>query len=342
MFLAKPRLWRPLALMFAMTALASPALAIDEAAPVEAAPPPVVATVPVATTPPDAPLDFIRIGVDTADRMTLPVEIGNAGASYQFIIDTGSHRSIVATELAQRLALPMLPPVEIISMAGRETVAAVQLDKIRFGTQVVSDIPVLSIAHDSLGSAGLIGLDGLQNKRLTLDFKKRELSIGKSGPAASSWERNVIVVEARSKFGQLILINSRLDGKKVNVILDTGAELSVGNMALFNSLKQKRLIVPPKQVQIISVTGQPVKALFSVVRALEINTMTLHNVPMAFLDAEPFTALDLADKPSMLLGMGMLRMFDRVAIDFGSRHVDFQMPGNQTDRYGPQSLLALR
>ena len=41
---------------------------------------------------------------------------------------------------------------------------------------------------------------------------------------------------------------------------------------------------------------------------------------------EHFAELDLADRPSMLLGMKMLRMFDRVAIDFGGRHVDFRLP----------------
>jgi len=259
------------------------------------------------------------------------VEIG-PGGPYPFIIDTGSHRSIVATELAQRLSLAALPPVEIVSMAGRETVAAVHLDKIQFGSQVISNLPVLSIAHDALGGAGLIGLDGLRNKRVTLDFKKRQLAIGKSGSSGSNaWDRNTIVVQAKSKLGQLILVNSRIDGKKVNIILDTGAEISVGNMALFRSLKQQKLVLPPTQVVIKSVTGQAIDAQFAVVRQIQIDSVNLSNVPMVFLDAAPFAELGLAERPSMLLGMRMLRMFDRVAIDFGNRHVDFELPQGARD-----------
>ena len=342
---------RPLALVLAVSALAAPASA-TEAVPPPAAPlvetthleiapatTSIVDVHPLISKLPEPVLDYLRLGADMSDRMTLPVEIG-AGGPYPFIIDTGSHRSIVATELARALKLVELPPVEIVSMAGHETVAAVQLDQMRFGSQVVSDLPALSVAHETLGSAGLIGLDGLQNKRLTLDFKKRQLLIGKSGAAdKSSVDGNTIVVEARSKYGQLILINSRLDGKRVNVILDTGAELSVGNMALFNSLKLKKLVVAPTKVEIRSVTGLPIAALFTVVRKLQINSITLSNVPMVFLDAAPFAVLDLADKPAMLLGMKMLRMFDRVAIDFGNRHVDFQIPKGRTPEEQPSEPL---
>jgi predicted aspartyl protease len=333
MFLRKPRLLAALAFGLVASALAAPVAAIeDNAQPVE----PATATADAPSTVPllnftDTTIDFLRIGIDDAERMTLPVEIGQGGP-YPFIIDTGSHRSIVATELAQRLSLVELPPVEIVSMAGRETVAAVHLDRIQFGSQVISDMPVLSIAHDALGGAGLIGLDGLKNKRVTLDFKKRQLAIGKSAPANfSNYDRNTIVVQAKSKLGQLILVNSRIDGKKVNIILDTGAEISVGNMALFRSLKQQKLVMPPTKVVIKSVTGQSIDAQFAVVRRIEIDSVNLSNVPMVFLDAAPFQELGLADRPSMLLGMRMLRMFDRVAIDFGNRHVDFELPQGSRD-----------
>ncbi len=324
MSLLVPVRLRPLAFMLAANALIMPTAAPASATatgPPAATPPAetlpanapasVVDVLPLISNLPEPLIDYLRLGVDMADRMTLPVEIGKGGP-YPFIIDTGSHRSIVATELARDLDLAELPPVEIVSMAGRETVASVRLHEMRYGSQVVNDLPALSIAHDTLGSAGLIGLDGLKDKRLTLDFKKRQMLIGKSGPIGKApFDYNTIVVEARSKYGQLILINSRLDGKRVNVILDTGAEISVGNMALFNSLKLKKLVIAPRKVEIRSVTGLPVEALYTVVRKLQINSITLNNVPMVFLDAAPFEVLDLADKPSMLLGMKMLRMFDR-------------------------------
>jgi len=266
----------------------------------------------------------VNLGRDYDSRMTMPVQIGQSG-TYDFVIDTGSQRTIVATELAKRLALPQLPPVEIISMAGRVTVGSVQLGGLKFGDHVVTNLDALSIAHGDLGSAGLIGLDSLQDKRLTLDFKQRRMDVGKSRRTPTRGDANTIVVEARSKLGQLILVDSRIDGRKVSVILDTGAELSIGNMALFRSLKVKKLVIPPTPTTLTSVTGIEVPAQFTVVRKLSIGSVTLENVPMVFLDAAPFEELDLAEKPAMLLGMRMLRLFDRVAIDFGNRHVDFHL-----------------
>jgi len=281
----------------------------------------------------------MRIGRDEGSRMTMPVEI--AGSTYDFVIDTGSQRTIIATELAQKLALPQLPPVEIVSMAGRVTVPVVTLSGLRYGDHFVEQMDALSIGHADLGGAGLIGLDGLKDKRLTLDFKARRMDIGKSrrAPKAQS-DPDTIVVEARSRLGQLILVDSRIDGKRVSVILDTGAEISVGNMALFNKLKVKKLLIPPTPTTLTSVTGVDVPALFTVVRSISIGSVALENVPMVFLDAAPFAELDLADRPAMLLGMRMLRMFDRVAIDFGNRHVDFRLRQSAADSPAVQVAAA--
>jgi hypothetical protein len=91
-------------------------------------------------------MEGLRLGSDQADRMTMPVEIGGLGP-WPFLIDTGSQRSIVATELAQHLALRALPPVKIISIAGPDIVNAVHVGQLRFGSHVVSDLPALSVAR---------------------------------------------------------------------------------------------------------------------------------------------------------------------------------------------------
>ena len=267
---------------------------------------------------------MMPIGFDTGDRMTMQVQIAGVGP-YPFLIDTGSQRTIIATELARHLALPALPPVDIISMAGPATVPAVQLSGLRFGDHAIDQLAALSIARADMGGLGIIGLDSLRDKRLTMDFAKRRMEVSESRRAPMRVEDDMIVVRAKSKFGQLILVNSRVDGAKVNVILDTGAEFSIGNMALFRSLKLKRLVIPPQPTVITSVTGVDIPAQFTVVRRLSIGKVSFDNVPMVFLDAAPFDQLGLGDKPAMLLGMKMLRMFDRVAIDFGHKHVDFHL-----------------
>jgi hypothetical protein len=54
--------------------------------------------------------------------------------------------------------------------------------------------------------------------------------------------------------------------------------------------------------------------------------MTLNNTLIAFSDAPPFARLGLRKRPALLLGMAQLRLFHRVAIDFGARRILFAMP----------------
>jgi predicted aspartyl protease len=337
------RTWRDWAYCFligALMLLTAPAAQSQTLAQTSAAP--LSETAQTAPVLPGFVDEAVRLGEDRSERMTLPVEVSGLGP-YPFVIDTGSQRSIVATELADRLSLPLLAPVTIISMAGREQVAAVHLPQIKFGSYVVKDLPALSIAHANLGGAGIIGLDGLKDKRLTLDFRANKMEVGRSRKSRrESSDGETIIVEARSRFGQLILVGSKIDNRKVSVVLDTGAELSIGNMALFRNLKQKKLVIPPTAATLTSVTGETVPVLFTIVRQINIESVMLENVPMVFLDAAPFDELDLSDHPAMLLGMKMLRMFDRVAIDFGNRQIDFHLPrGDNAPQANKKALAGL-
>ena len=54
-----------------------------------------------------------------------------------------------------------------------------------------------------------------------------------------------LIVEARRRKGQLILLDSDVNGMKVNIILDTGANFSVGNLALRDKLVRKKRAPAP-------------------------------------------------------------------------------------------------
>ncbi|MFD2499649.1 hypothetical protein ACFSTI_13520 [Rhizorhabdus histidinilytica] len=59
-------------------------------------------------------------------------------------------------------------------------------------------------------------------------------------------------------------------------------------------------------------------------------------MPIAFADAQIFHRLGLDNRPSVLLGMDALRLFDRVSIDFANRNVRFLMPGDAWQVPPPQ------
>lgn len=256
-------------------------------------------------------------------RVTIPIHIDGKGP-WNFIIDTGAQRTVISRDLAQRLALNPATPVTVISMTGRSETPTVAIPTLGFGETVVNHIeaPVLEAQH--LGAAGLLGLDGLHAKRLTLNFRTGRMQISASRKAYR--DPNAIIVEAQRRKGQLILLDSEVNGTKVSIILDTGTTISVGNSALMDRLVRKKRAPDLLGTSFISVTGGEMTGQIGQIDKVRMGRVTLRNIPVLFANAMPFQELGLQNKPALLLGIHALKAFDRVAIDFGRGKVDFLLP----------------
>lgn len=271
----------------------------------------------------DEPPAVVRTVPSSDTRITIPIRIDGKGP-WNFVVDTGSQRTVIARDLAERLALPVRARVTVISMTGQAEVNTVAVPRLGFGKTVVDDIEAPVLEGENIGAPGLLGLDGLHAKRLLLNFRTGRMEISNS---KQSWrDPNAIIVEARRRKGQLILLDSDVNGTKVSIILDTGTSISVGNMALMNKLVRKRKAPALNLVALTSVTGETLAGQLGLIDRVRMGGVTLKNTPVMFADARPFAELDLQDKPALLLGIDALKIFDRVAIDFGRGKVDFLLP----------------
>ncbi len=125
--------------------------------------------------------------------------------------------------------------------------------------------------------------------------------------------------------GQLVITDAELDGVKVAVIVGTGAQGSVGNLALQEKLRGRELRRRDddrhqRRHAIEQSEARPHRSRSA--------GSSVSNIPIAFVDSPTFEALGLDDKPAMVLGMSELRLFKRVAIDFKERKVLFDLPPN--------------
>lgn len=273
---------------------------------------------------PDTPPAVVRTGPSDDDRLTIPISIGGQGP-WHFVVDTGSQRTVISRDLAQRLALSEARRVTVLSMTGRADVGSVDLPPILFGTTTISDIEAPVLDGDHLGAPGLLGLDGLQSKRLLLNFRTGRMEISASN-RRQRVDSDAIIVEARRRNGQLILLQSTVEGTPVSIILDTGTNFSVGNMALLAKLTKKKRAPAVTQASLTSVTGGVLTGQVGIIKTVKMGGVSLTGVPVLFADASPFEELNLRDRPALLLGINALRIFDRVAIDFGRGKVDFLIP----------------
>ncbi len=80
-----------------------------------------------------------------------------------------------------------------------------------------------------------------------------------------------------------------------------------------------------QQIELISVTGQVLKAEAMVMDDVRIGGLMLNNVVVAFADAPPFALFGLSDQPAIFLGSDLLASFRRVSLDFRNRKVRFTL-----------------
>ncbi|HKR18121.1 retroviral-like aspartic protease family protein [Rhizorhapis sp.] len=287
--------------------------------------------VPVAasTQPPADPLlqnpMTVATGQDRGNRITLPIHIDGKGP-FDFVVDTGAERTVISRELAAKLALVPNEPVRVNSLTGISQVDTVTIPRLSYGHGELPSVQAPVFDQVNLGAAGLLGLDGLESKRLMIDFRKRKMEISHSSEPVEVDQGDAIIVRARSRFGQLILVDSQANGEKINVILDTGTDQSIGNLALLRKLTRKKKIDALRPVELTSVTGETIIGGWNMIRNVRIGGFNINNLAVAFMDASPFEQLGLQDQPALLLGMDVLRQFDRVTVDFGRKRVYFLLP----------------
>jgi predicted aspartyl protease len=306
--------WRPFAVAAALATSLTGAAA--------QAPPPV-----------DPAVEVLAIDRERYERMTVPVTIQGQGP-FDFMIDTGAQATVLSRALADRLMLHDRDTATLVGMASTRTVETTPIDDFNLGSRsfYIRQAPVVEGEHIG-GADGILGLDSLQNQRVLLDFARREISVADAERLGGN-RGYEIVVKARERLGQLIITTARLDGVQVDVIVDTGAQGSIGNLALLERLRRNRELAGTEMTDINGITmGGAVR----VARQLELGRASVQNFPILFADSHAFRSLGLSDEPALILGMSELKLFRRVAIDFKTRRVLFDLPARVAfeSRFGP-------
>ena len=271
------------------------------------------------------PVDVVSASKDLHDRMTVPVRIGQAGP-FDFLVDTGSERTVLAQGIAMRLKLPTTGQGLLIGVAGTQLVDLVEVREINLGRRSFYDLTAPLLEEHNIGADGIIGLDSLQDQRVLLDFDKNRMAIGDAATLGGNRGYD-IVVQARRRSGQLIMTNALVDGVRTDIVIDTGSDSSMGNRALQRALSKRR---KGGTTQLLSVTGQSITADISLVRELKLGSISMNNSVLVFADSPAFDKLEMVKRPAMFMGMNHLRLFHRVAIDFSTRRILFDLPKDTT------------
>ena len=254
-------------------------------------------------------------------RLSVEVNINGHGP-YRFIVDSGADTSVVGLRIARDLQLPLGTPAVLNGMTDRSIVDRVKVGSLTLGPTTIENLQLPALSEDDVGGQGMIGIDALVRQRIMMDFDKRQIKVEDATRPAKALADEIVITARRSR-GQLILTHVRASGLSLDAVIDTGAEMTIGNLILRDKLVRHHQKF--QQVMALGVTGKEIELQVAVIPELQIGGILIRNLPIAFADLPPFHVFGIADEPALFLGSDVLRTFRKVSLDFRARKVRFQL-----------------
>ncbi|EJL37713.1 putative aspartyl protease [Caulobacter sp. AP07] len=262
-------------------------------------------------------------------RLTVQVRINDQGP-YPFLVDTGANASVISSELAATLGLPVGAPVNLHGIAGVELVGTVTAATVGVGRRVRRDLTLSVLPGRFIQAPGILGLDWLGSQGLILDFARNQMRLGSISPMT---DEMTVSVPIKARRNGLHLIEASVAGASVLAFLDTGSTTTVGNAALMaQAIRLRSVTTDWADIELQSLTGQTITGRLAALRTVSLGKVTLGNVPVVFGPIHTFAYWGLVDRPAILIGMDILNAFESVALDFNRGQVYFRLSSSSTSR----------
>jgi hypothetical protein len=256
---------------------------------------------------------------DQIGRIWAPVFINGRGP-FRLVLDTGASHSAITAMVALALGIPtdQSPPVLLRGVTGSAKVPTIHVDNLTVGDLAV-DSTVLPIVPDAMGGAqGVLGSQGLANKRIFIDFLHDEISITFS--REDKLGRDFIRVPFSSLRGQLIVVNAIVGQVPTKAIIDTGGQTTIANLALRDALARRNLSSKGLPDQIVGATMAIQDGQLIPIPAIEFGSVQIVTGGVTFADMDIFKEWKLTHEPAIVIGMDALGMLDTLVIDY-RRHL---------------------
>lgn len=257
------------------------------------------------------------------DRMTLPISLGGRN-DLNFMIDTGAERSAISQEMAIELGLKPAGERKVMSFAGLSTVSTVEAPLMSLTRDEFRGMVLLTFGRRAIGADGVLGVDSLQDKTVTFDFANREMRMRPSIDRPKRAGSREVSVNLEEREGRMIISDAEIDGLLVDMIIDTGSAISVGNFTLRDDLRRRGQLDELQKGVMLTFTGQLVPVELGSVRNVDVDGFTIARMPVAFVRSSSFSYLGYANKPVLYFGMEAMRAFEKLEVDFANKQAIFK------------------
>jgi hypothetical protein len=169
------------------------------------------------------------------------------------------------------------------------------------------------------GADGVLGLAGLEQNHVLVDFRKDRVVIERRGDVREELRPSALIHGSRIRDG-LIAIDARILRVRAVAIVDTGAERSLGNLALRDAVRKQLAETGSGVLATAEVTGVTMDVAAGEAGAAPRITIgegiKIDDVPVTYGDFHIFKVWNLEKRPALILGMDVLGLVDAFSIDF--------------------------
>jgi hypothetical protein len=259
---------------------------------------------------------------DRIGRIWAPVYINGQGP-FRLVLDSGANHSGITEHVAQLLGLTQDSSQQVMlrGVTGSLAVPTVQVKSFSVG-DLQSGAQRLPIVTDALGGAeGILGTDGMHNRRICIDFRHDLISITRSRDEHAPEGYSVVPFETLR--GNLLVVAATVGGIATKAIIDTGGQVTIANMALRQALQRRRSqwVGQPTRIEGVTTDVQnadafdtPPLRMGGIDAARGFLEIRYHDV--SFGDMRIFEHWHLNGEPAMLVGMDALGLLDALVIDY--------------------------
>jgi len=194
--------------------------------------------------------------------------------------------------------------------------AIIEIGALKFENQ---NLPV--IFTSIMGNAdGILGVAGFQDQRIDVDFKKDRVIVMPSNGKRPHY--SLVTARATRDHNGLMVIDMRVGRRtKVKAVVDTGAERTLGNLALQETINRGHRKHQPVSAIVHGATPDITDGDLQEIKEAHIGDLLLTNLEVIFADFHVFQLWGLDKEPAMLIGMDMLGVLERLVIDYRRNEV---------------------
>ena len=279
-----------------------------------------------------APLFASSTTLDRIGRVIAPVIINGRGP-FRLVVDTGASHSTFSPRLAAELGLtPSFEnPLLLNGVTGVAQVPTVPVDRIQAGDVVIERTQVPVVWSSIMADAdGILGVAGLRAERILVDFRHDRIVITRSRSRAETG--GFLLIPARRVAGGLLQAEAIIGGISTRVVIDTGAERSLGNLALRDALQNAALKRNRQgrwsDAQVFGATEQVAHGQAAIAPNMRLGPVTISHTEMIFGDFHIFKLWKMDKHPAALIGMDVLGTVEAMVLDYqkGEIYVDVTAP----------------